>query len=113
MSDEPMTVQTDEEWDEALKNLSDDEMLDYMRHFYKTMSENLDAYPGITVEMLEALRAKGDVFEESVKRSKISDHEAAIAQAKMEASADRYLKAIDDHDRQTLSPDAMKKKKGN
>ena len=89
----------DDEWDDAVKDLDDDELVKYGEQIMEAMSQNPQDFPGITPEMLEQMRVYNEDFKASIELSRIADREAAIATARMEASADAYLTALANNDK--------------
>jgi preprotein translocase subunit SecA len=86
---------TDEEWNEALRNLRDVKMVAYLRSVYETVSQNPMAYPSIMPEMLEQMLETTQNFERSVHRTKLTDRSTAIARSRFERTADRILESMD------------------
>ena len=63
------------------------------------MSQNLDDFPGITMEILDEIKKHSENFEHEVEKCKIAGRDAAIATAEMERSADAYLSALNKIDK--------------
>ena len=87
----------DPRWEEALKALSDDEFIAYMQHLYEVISADRESFSFVTDEILESLKANREDFLKEVAKCKRLDAEAAAAEAKLNASADKYLANLDDH----------------
>ena len=90
---------TDEERDEAMKDMSMDEALAYTKSFYQRIMDDPEILATRPPGSMERLKANIDKFEKAVAASKIADRNAeianqnaAIAQANFDRVADEVLK---------------------
>ena len=101
-----------EKIDDEISRMSDHQLIQEARADLAFMALKIKQGWGDQLEYDKLSKNLQD-FKTSVENEKIALREAAIAKANMEASADKYLTALDQIERQSLGPDAMSQKKGN
>ena len=78
--------------------MTDDELLAELERWEQVHLEAMQrGEPWATQELIDKARQSREDYKRSTITAKIAAREAALAKAKMQASADRLLKAIDDH----------------
>lgn len=88
----------DDEWDEALNDLSDDELVEYIVRVYETISKDPESFPEVTPEMLDHMRDVAEKFETSIETAKAADKQAKIAEAELNKTADAILLTMSNDD---------------
>jgi hypothetical protein len=87
---------TDEERDEAIKDMSMDEALAYTKSFYQRIMDDPEILATRPPGSMERLKAQIDLFEKALAVSKIADRNAEIAQQEAEMAKARFDRAAND-----------------
>ena len=87
---------TDEERDEAMKDMSMDEALAYTKSFYQRIMDDPEILASRPPGSMERLKAQIDMFEEALAASKVADRNAEIAQQRAQIASADFGRTADD-----------------
>lgn len=95
---EKIVTMFDDEWEDAVKDLSDRELADYVIRIYETISKDPTKFPEFTPQMMDHLRGVAEDFVDSLKSVEIAEQNVAISAAALDRSADAILRSMPDED---------------